>query len=122
MSEHGFDASLAPLIIAFPATSATLLLFFGRRLGRISGWVATGAVAASFLVGLVLFTTMLGAEAEHEHNMRRAAVTLFDWIRVGDFSAGAGLLVDQLSMTMALRRTSAPTAPTVNISPASARK
>jgi NADH-quinone oxidoreductase subunit L len=102
MSEQGFNASLAPLIIALPAASAAVLLFFGRRLGRASGWIATGAVTAAFVVGVVLFTAMLGAEAEHQHNLRRAAVSLFDWIRVGDFSVGAGLLVDQLSMTMVL--------------------
>jgi NADH-quinone oxidoreductase subunit L len=98
-----YDASLAPWIIALPAASAAILLLFGRRIGgAIAGWIATLSVAAAFVVGLLVFTTMMGAAAEHGHNDRSATVDLFEWIAAGNFSIAARLLVDQLSMTLVL--------------------
>src|SRR5213594_1859481 len=42
------------LIPALPLAAAGINLFWGRRLGRYAGWLASGAVIAAFLVSLGL--------------------------------------------------------------------
>jgi NADH-quinone oxidoreductase subunit L len=91
-------ASLAPLIVALPLAGAVILLLVGRRLGRASGYLASAAVGGSFLLALIVFFRLLGRGEED----REATVRLFEWIFAGDFSVGADLLVDQLSMVMVL--------------------
>ena len=103
-------------IILLPLLTAAVLLFFGKRLsvlgaegrghGDVPGYLATAAMAGSFLAAVLLFLRLLGVEAPDvagEHaNERAVTVHLFDWISVGGFSAGVDLLVDQLSAVMAL--------------------
>jgi NADH-quinone oxidoreductase subunit L len=91
-----------------------VLLFFGKRLNRVgagdgphgdlSGYLATGAMAGAFVASVLLLFRLLGLEGEAvDHaNGRSVTVHLFDWIVAGGFNAGADLLVDQLSVVMAL--------------------
>ncbi len=85
------------LIPAFPLAGFLLLTAFGRRLGEPrAGWLATAAMAGSFaasIAALIGLTSIAG---------RRAVLTLFEWVPAGDFSVDAGLLLDPLSLTMAL--------------------
>ena len=99
-----FDPSLAPLIVAFPLVGATVLLLFGKRIGRLSGILASAALGASFLVGLWTYFRLLAVPGGDEHggNARSAVVDLYEWIRAGSFSVDAALRVDQLSMIMVL--------------------
>jgi NADH-quinone oxidoreductase subunit L len=85
-------------LIAFPLFGALLLLFFGRRIGKNAGVVASGLLALSFVLGVVLFADLLGTAGQH----RTAYVHLFDWISVGSFRVGADLTLDQLSIVMVL--------------------
>ena len=102
-AEGAFDANLAPLIVAVPLLSASLLLLFGKRIGRPAGIVASAAVGISFVLGVVTFFRLLGADAGGEaEGARQAVVRLYDWMVAGDFRVGADLLVDQLSITMVL--------------------
>ena len=85
-------------LIAFPLVGALILLFFGKRIGRSSGVLATASVALSFVLGCVLFAAILTTHAEN----RSSYTHLFDWITVGGFSAGIDLALDQLSIVMVL--------------------
>ncbi len=87
------------LICAFPLAGFALLLAFGRRLGEPrAGWLATAAMAGSFVCSLAVFASLMGRDPAE----RRFVVTLFEWVPAGDFSVDAGLLVDPLSVTMAM--------------------
>ena len=87
---------LVPLL---PLLGFVFLMFFGRRLGEpVAGWVATAAMAGSFLASLVVFVGMIGLEGEE----RVVEFKLFDWVVAGDLNVDMGLLADPLSVTMIL--------------------
>jgi NADH-quinone oxidoreductase subunit L len=101
--EQGFSADLAPWVIAIPLVSSMALLFFGKRIGKVSGVVASAAIGISFALTVVLFFRLLGVDAGHgEHNARVGGYHGFDWITVGNFSVRFDLLIDQLSIVMLL--------------------
>ncbi|MYA74952.1 MAG: NADH-quinone oxidoreductase subunit L [Acidimicrobiaceae bacterium] len=90
---------LAWLIVAFPLVGFALILLFGRRLGEpAAGWLATAAMAGSFVASVAVF---VGLQDRPEDD-RRFVQTLFEWVPAGDFSVDAGFLVDPLSVTMTL--------------------
>ena len=90
---------LAWLILVFPALGALANLFVGDKLGeRGIHLVASSAVVLSFVVSLGLFFGLSGLDEHH----RTATVHLWNWITVGSFHAPAALLIDPLSVTMAL--------------------
>ncbi|MFJ8044544.1 NADH-quinone oxidoreductase subunit L [Kitasatospora sp. NPDC096147] len=90
--------SLIPLLVAAPLAGAALLLLGGRHLDRFGHWLATALAAASFGLGLALFSDLLGKEAEH----RTLTSKLFTWIEVGGFKADLAFQLDQLSVTFVL--------------------
>jgi NADH-quinone oxidoreductase subunit L len=89
----------AYFIIALPLAGFVVNLVFGRRLGEpVAGWVGTVAAGGSFVATLVVWVTMLG-----RHSVERFAdLRIFTWFPVAGLHANAGILVDPLSMTMAL--------------------
>jgi NADH-quinone oxidoreductase subunit L len=92
-------ADLLFLIPALPLAGFALLVFFGRRIGEpLAGWIATGAVAGSFLATLAVFADLRGLGEDE----RALTQTLFEWIPVGGFTVDMGFLADPLSITMAL--------------------
>ena len=87
------------LIPALPLAGFLVLTFCGRRLGEPwAGWLATGAVAGSFLVTVGVFLDLVGRDARD----RRSVTTLFEWVPAGDLRVDVGFLVDPLSLTMCL--------------------
>nr|WP_202472870.1 NADH-quinone oxidoreductase subunit L [Streptomyces sp. SID4921] len=86
------------LLVAAPLLGAAVLLCGGRRLDRAGHWIGTVLAAASFVVGVVLFTDMLGKGAED----RALHQKLFSWIPVEGFQADVAFQLDQLSMTFVL--------------------
>ncbi len=96
------------LIPALPLAGFAVLLLAGPRLGEPrAGWLATAASAGSFLFTLVTFGGLLGLESVDEggaggHGGRWSVSTLFEWMPIGGLEVDAALLVDPLSMTMAL--------------------
>ena len=87
------------LICAFPLAGFAVLVIGGRRLGEPrAGWLATAAMAGSFVSSVAVFASLMARDPAE----RRFVVTLFEWVPAGDFSVDAGLLVDPLSVTMAL--------------------
>ena len=87
------------LICAFPLAGFVVLVAAGRRLGEPrAGWLATAAMAASFVCSVAVFASLMGRDPAD----RRFVLTIFEWVPAGDFSVDAGLLIDPLSVTMAL--------------------
>jgi NADH-quinone oxidoreductase subunit L len=94
-------------IVAFPLLGFIINLVSGRRLGEpTAGWVGTLAAAGSFVSTLVVWVTMLGRPATD----RVSDLTTFTWFPVAGLHVNAGILVDPLSMTMALFVTGVSTA------------
>lgn len=91
--------NLAWLLFMLPAAGALINLLFGHRLSRqLIGAIASGAVILSFLVAVGVWISLLTRGAEE----RVVTVHLWDWITIGTFHANAALLLDPLSVTMAL--------------------
>ncbi len=87
------------LIPAFPLAGFLLLVAFGHRLGEpLAGWLATLASAGSFVATVVVYVGLSAEEPDSRFYIQR----LFTWIESGSFSIDAGLLIDPLSVTMAL--------------------
>ena len=87
------------LIPALPLAGFLTLVVLGRRLGDpLAGWLATGAVGASFLVVVKVFFDLLGRPEEE----RVFTQTLFTWIPSGSFEVSIGFLADPLSILMCL--------------------
>ncbi len=90
---------LAFLIPTFPLVGFLILAFFGKRIGDPkAGYVGTAAVTLSFLATLIVWLGVL----THNGLLRQHTQVLFDWITVGELHVRAALLIDQLSVTMAL--------------------
>ena len=95
------------LIPALPLAGFAILLVAGPRLGEPrAGWLATAASAGSFLLTLITFAGLLGLESTDDgaggHAGRWDVSKLFEWVPIGGLEVDAALLVDPLSMTMAL--------------------
>ena len=87
------------LIPAFPLLGFLTLICLRKSVREpIAGWLATTAMAGSFLSVLIVFIGMLSEENEN----RQTVFTLFDWIPAGDFKVDIGFLADPLSITMCL--------------------
>jgi NADH-quinone oxidoreductase subunit L len=90
---------VAWLIPAFPLAGFLLLLVFGRVLGEPkAGWLATLAMAGSFVASVVVYVGLLDRPEED----RQFSQVLFEWVPAGRFSVDAGFLVDPLSVAMCL--------------------
>ncbi|WP_420445528.1 NADH-quinone oxidoreductase subunit L [Candidatus Poriferisodalis sp.] len=100
--------SVVWLIPALPLAGFAILLLAGPRLGEPRvGWLATAASAGSFLLTLITFGGLLGLDSAAEGGAggrggRWFISTLFEWMPIGGLEVDAALLVDPLSMTMAL--------------------
>jgi len=91
--------SFAWIILVFPLLGLLINLAFGKRLGKsFIAFVAGAAVFASFLtaVGMAFALASLPAEA------RSITAPLWSWIHIGDFQVDFALLIDPLSVVMAL--------------------
>ena len=87
----------AVLIPALPLAGFLLLAFFGKRIGDpLAGWIATAAAAGSFAATLLVFAGLIAKES------RSHTQTLWEWMPVGGLQIDVGLLIDPLSITMAL--------------------
>ncbi|MBB1585644.1 MAG: NADH-quinone oxidoreductase subunit L, partial [Propionibacterium sp.] len=90
--------SLAWLLIAIPLAGAALLLVLGRFSDSWGHWLATACCLASFVIGVLLFSSMLGAD----EGQRAVTVYLYDWISTGSWNLSFGMLIDQLSILFVL--------------------
>ena len=87
------------LIPLLPLAGFALLLVGGRRIGDpLAGWLATSAVAGSFVTSVLVFASLWHRHAGH----RAFTKELFTWVPAGGLQVKVGFLADPLSMTMAL--------------------
>ncbi|HEV7419304.1 MAG TPA: NADH-quinone oxidoreductase subunit L [Mycobacterium sp.] len=86
------------LLIALPLVGAVVLLLGGRATDTWGHLLGCATAIASFVVGVVLFTGLLGRPAED----RTIHETLFSWVSVGALRVDFGLQLDQLSMCFVL--------------------
>ncbi|MGQ0572238.1 MAG: NADH-quinone oxidoreductase subunit L [Armatimonadota bacterium] len=93
--------SYAVLMLVWPLLGWLTNGFVGRRLSRrASGALACAAVGASFITALVVLAAYRRAVVpDHAVSF---PIVLFSWIGAGDLSVEASLLVDALSLVMAL--------------------
>jgi NADH-quinone oxidoreductase subunit L len=76
-----------------------VLVAGGRKLGNPrAGWLATVMVLGSFIASLVVFIGLLGRSS----GARSYTQTWYTWLNVDRLHVTASLLIDPLSMTMAL--------------------
>jgi NADH-quinone oxidoreductase subunit L len=93
------------LVLLFPLAGVLSNAILGRWLGRRAvAIIASLAVAAAFLVAVLVFFEMLSlpAEAPDGSNGRRRIIPLFTWLVSGDYVIQASILLDQLSVLMIL--------------------
>jgi NADH-quinone oxidoreductase subunit L len=96
---HGLGVlRLLWLVPLLPVAAAAVNLFLGRRLGRFAGWLAVGAMGASFGMALLMVRQLVGFSGEERLYVQH----LFDWIAVGSFDVDVALRLDALSATMIL--------------------
>ncbi len=87
------------LIPLFPFLGFLVLAALGRKLGNPrAGWLATAMVLASFVTTVIVFTGLF----ERSPASRSYTQTWYSWFTVDRLHVTASLLVDPLSMTMAL--------------------
>src|SRR6476660_5775383 len=86
------------LIPALPLATAVVNLFWGRRLGRWAGWLASASVALSFVVSPALVSQLAAKPADG----RRFLQHLCAWLSVGRAGVGVALRLDSASATMIL--------------------
>ncbi|MGH8931263.1 MAG: NADH-quinone oxidoreductase subunit L [Egibacteraceae bacterium] len=94
----GSPIALAWLIPLVPAISAGLLMIFGKRLGKLSGWVAITAVGFSATAATLVFLQLLGQPAE----ARVFEVTVATWLNAGNLQVDWAVLIDPLASVMLL--------------------
>jgi NADH-quinone oxidoreductase subunit L len=88
------------LIPAFPLLGFLVLVLFGKKLGDPkAGYVGFAAVFGSFIATLVTFLELRTRLEPFQVNNHKE---IFTWFSVGNLDVSASLLVDPLSMTMAL--------------------
>ena len=96
-SQRGMDViDLVWLVALIPLAAAIVNGLLGRRyLRKWTGPIATVALGISAVLGTLIFFATVAAG---DHASR--AVTLYEWIAVGDFRVGVTALVDPLSALM----------------------
>ena len=96
------------LIPALPLLGFLVLGLFGNRLGRaLSGWLATLATTASFILALALFIGhpdgfAAAASGGAGQGAVGVIVKLFDWLPVAGLNLSFSLMIDPLALVMTL--------------------
>ncbi len=91
--------SFAWIILLFPALGLLINLAFGKRLGKsFIALVASSAVLLSFLTAVAMAASLLALPTD----ARSVTVPLWSWIHIGHFQVDFALLIDPLSVVMAL--------------------
>ncbi|HEY8729614.1 MAG TPA: NADH-quinone oxidoreductase subunit L, partial [Acidothermaceae bacterium] len=86
------------LLVAIPLFSAAILLISGRRADKWGHYLGVAAPLASFVLGVVLFFSLIGKNADGRHIDNH----LFSWVPVAGFRANANFLIDPLSICFVL--------------------
>src|SRR5439155_1197479 len=93
------------LVPALPLAGSVVNFFWGRRLGRRTGVLASAAVGLALVVSVALLVGLLG----HSSDDRLFIQHLGSWVPVGALQVGIDLRIDPLSMVMILSVTGVST-------------
>ncbi len=94
-----YASAASALILIFPALGTLISSLFGRRLGpRRVAFVACAAVGLAFVVAVAMLAGLLSLPPEE----RSIEVLLWHWMDIGDLRIDLALLIDDLSVVMAL--------------------
>lgn len=86
------DTAYILILLLAPFAGFLINAFAGKKLGENgAGFLATAAVAVSFVMSVLLFVNL-------QQGGNAVEITLFDWIQTARFNLGFGLLLDQLSV------------------------
>jgi NADH-quinone oxidoreductase subunit L len=86
---------LVSLVPLFPLLGFILIALTVKKITHnFASFVACASIFASFAVSVFLFISLNGITS----GPQQIEVTAFEWIKVGDFSANMGFLVDPLSI------------------------
>jgi NADH-quinone oxidoreductase subunit L len=87
------------LVLACPVVGTVLIGFgYARWPGRAAGWIATLAIALSFVFSVLAFTKLLGLSPDH----RQLTSSLWDYDVSAGVDAKLQILIDPLSVFMML--------------------
>jgi NADH-quinone oxidoreductase subunit L len=87
------------LIVGFPLLGSVLIgLLFNRLSGRLAGIIGTTAIAASFVCAILTFASLQDRAEEH----KQVVSSLWDYSRSAGIDAQLSILIDPLSIFMAL--------------------
>src|SRR5947209_16739260 len=90
--------TLGWLILLCPLVGTLVISVGYRRLGRGAGWLGTLAIALSFAFSVAALSSMLSRAPEH----RQVVSSLWNYITTAGVDAKVSILVDPLSVFMAL--------------------
>ena len=86
------------LVLLFPAAGSIILMFWGQRMKRAAGPIATLMMTASFVVSGITFFKVVG---QPEGN-RSFVHTIYTFFRAGGFNVNVDYRIDPLAITMML--------------------
>jgi NADH-quinone oxidoreductase subunit L len=87
------------ICLASPLVSALAITLLGNRTSRrLAGAIATVATGVGFAGAIVAFVSMLGRDGDE----RQVVTTGWTWLKAGNVDVSLSLLVDPLSIVMAL--------------------
>ncbi|RUA16885.1 MAG: NADH-quinone oxidoreductase subunit L, partial [Clostridia bacterium] len=91
--------NFAWIILLFPLLGLLTNLIYGKRLGKdYIALVGSAAVFASLITAVAMAFSLLALPPD----ARSVTVPLWQWIHIGDFAVDFALLIDPLSVLMAL--------------------
>ena len=86
--------NISALILFLPLIAAAVITLFTRRNAAVSAYISIAAIAASFLLTLVLYFRL--------GDQLTLSTTGIKWLSVGNLNVEIGFLVDRLSVLMLL--------------------
>ncbi|MGZ5342813.1 MAG: NADH-quinone oxidoreductase subunit L [Solirubrobacterales bacterium] len=86
------------LVLAFPLAGSIVIAVGYKRLASVAGWIATAAIAASFISAIGALTMLLDKPEE----ARQLTSSLWDIADTAGLKIELGILVDPLSVYMSL--------------------
>ncbi|KKQ19758.1 MAG: NADH dehydrogenase subunit L [candidate division TM6 bacterium GW2011_GWA2_36_9] len=86
---------LAAFVLVFPMLGFVINIFFGKRLGRISGWLAVTIVGIDVLLSVFILYAKLTTFSDVN-----VIQTKISWLALGSSNIQVGILIDNLAAMM----------------------
>ena len=86
------------LVLLFPAAGSIILMFWGQRMKRAAGPIATLMMTSSFVVSGITFFKIVG----RPEDSRSFVHTIYTFFHAGGFNVNVDYRIDPLSVTMML--------------------